>query len=69
MPGKGHSPEQVLKSSGKSRLPLQAARALVRQYVGSVSPTTLITGGDASTADSTSTRQNGLRDSNRGTHG
>ena len=41
-------------SSGKSRLPLQAARVLGRQYVGSVSPTTLITGGDASSAHTTS---------------
>ena len=69
MPRKGHRPEQILKNSGKSRLPLRVARALGRQYVGSVSPTTLITGGDASTADSTSTRQNGSRDSNRRTHG
>ncbi len=59
MPRKGHSPEQVLKSSGKSKLPSRVARALVRQYVRSVSPTTPITGGDASTAASTLTRQDG----------
>ena len=34
MPGKGHSPEQVIKSSVKSRLPSPVARASVRQYVG-----------------------------------
>ena len=33
MPGKGHSPEQVLNMH-RPRLPLQAARALGRQYVG-----------------------------------
>ena len=33
MPGEGHSPEQVLNKL-RPRLPLQAARASVRQYVG-----------------------------------
>ena len=34
MPRKGHSPEQILTSSGKSRLPSPVARASVRQSVG-----------------------------------
>jgi hypothetical protein len=38
MPGKGHSPEQVIKSSVKSRLPSPVARASVRQYVGLTCP-------------------------------
>ncbi len=68
MPGKGHSPEQVLNKLRQVEVAVAGGKSVGRQYVGSVSPTTLITGGDASTADSTSTRQNGSRDSNRRTH-
>ena len=39
-------------SSVKPKLPLQAAKASVRQYVGSASPTTLTTGGGRSTTRS-----------------
>ena len=52
MPGKGHSPEQVIKSSVKSRLPSPVARASVRQDRGAASPTTLTTGGGRSTTRS-----------------
>jgi hypothetical protein len=48
-------------SSGKSKLPLRVARVLGRQYERSVSPTTLIIGGDVITVESTSIRQKDSR--------
>ena len=65
MPGKGHSPEQVLNKLRQVEVAVAGGKSVGR----AVSPTTLITGGDASTADSTSIRKNGSRDSNRGTPG
>ena len=68
MPGKGHSPEQVLRKLRQVEVAVAGGKS-VGQAVREIGVTdTLITGGDASRADSTSTGQNGSRDSNRKTH-
>ena len=69
MPGKGHSPEQVLNKLRQAEIAVAGGKS-VGQAVREIGVTdALITGGDASTGDSTSTRQDGSRDSNRRTHG
>ena len=69
MPGKGHSPEQVLNKHRQVEVAVAGGKSVGRAVrdIGVTDP--LITGGDASRADSTSTRQNGSRDLSRGTHG
>ena len=69
MPGKGHSPEQVLNKLRQVEVAVAGGKSVGQAVRGIGVTDTLITGGDASTADSTSTRQNGSRDSNRRTHG
>ena len=68
MPGKGHSPEQVLNKLRQVDVAVSGGKSVGQAVRGIGVTDTLITGGDASTADSTSTRQNGSRDSNRRTH-
>ncbi len=68
MPGKGHSPEQVLNKLRQVEVAVAGGKSVGQAVRGIGVTDTLITGGDASTADSTSTRQNGSRDSNRRTH-
>jgi hypothetical protein len=62
MPRKGHSSEQVLNKLRQVEVAVAGgARVLGRQYERSVSPTTLIIGGDGITVESTSIRQKGSR--------
>ena len=68
MPGKGHSPEQVLNKLRQVEVAVAGGKSVGQAVRGIGVTDPLITGGDASTADSTSTRQNGSRDSNRRTH-
>ena len=59
MPGKGHNPEQVLNKLRQVEVAVAGGKS-VGQGVREIGVTdTLITGGDASPTDSTSTRQNG----------
>ena len=69
MPGKGHSLEQVLNKLRQVEVAFAGGKSVGQAVRGIGVTDPLITGGDASTADSTSTRQNGSRDSNRRTHG
>ena len=68
MPGKGHSPEQVLNKLRQVEVAVVGGKSVGQAVRGIGVTDPLITGGDASRADSTSTRQNGSRDSNRRTH-
>ena len=69
MPGKGHSPEQVLNKHRQVEVAVAGGKSVGQAVRGIGVTDPLITGGDASTADSTSIRKNGSRDSNRKTHG
>ena len=56
MPGKGHSPEQVLNKLRQVEVAVAGGKSVGQAVRGIGVTDTLITGGDASTADSTSTR-------------
>jgi len=63
MPGKGHSPEQVLNKLRQVEVAVAGGKSVGR----AVSPTIPITGGGASTAVSTWTRQDDSKSSSRKT--
>ena len=69
MPGKGHSPEQVLNKLRQVDVAVSGGKSVGQAVRGIGVTDPLITGGDASTADSTSTGQNGSRSLSRKTHG
>ena len=52
MPGKGHSPEQVLNKLRQVEVAVAGGKSVGRHYKGSASPTTLTTGGGRSTTRS-----------------
>ncbi len=52
MPGKGHSPEQVLNKLRQVEVAVAGGKSVGRHYKGSASPTTLTTGGSRSTTRS-----------------
>ena len=52
MPGKGHSPEQVLNKLRQVEVAVAGGKSVGRHYMGSASPTTLATGGGRSTTRS-----------------
>ena len=68
MPRIGHSPEQVLNKLRQVDVAVSGGKSVGQAVRGIGVTDPLITGGDASRADSTSTRQNGSRDANRRTH-
>ena len=59
MSGKGHSPEQVLNKLRQVEVAVAGGKSVGQAVRGIGVTDPLITGGDVSTADSTSTRQNG----------
>ncbi len=59
MPGKGHIPEQVLNKLQQIEITVAGGKSVGQAVRGIGVTDPLITGGDASTADSTSTRQGG----------
>ncbi len=67
MPGKGHSPEQVLNKLRQVEVAVAGGKSVGQAVRGIGVTDTLITGGDASTADSTSTRQDDSKSSSRKT--
>ena len=70
MPGKGHSPEQVLDKLRQVEVAVAGGKSVgqaVREI--GVTATTPTTGGDASTVGSTSTRQESSRSLSRKTPG
>ena len=52
MPGKAHSPEQIVRKLRQVEVAVTGGKSVARQHVGSASPTTLTTGGGRSTTRS-----------------
>jgi len=59
MPRKGHSPERVLNKLRQVEIAVAGGKSVDQAVRGIGVTDPLITGGDVSTADSTSIRQNG----------